>query len=100
MRYLILTYMRKANGQTDEVMSLTTSLRTRDIQQSAVILDFRDLKVVKASMNGTTVPKNFDRIVGYYHQHYANVIDRLFRENGYEVSKEPPKAEPQRDHSA
>jgi hypothetical protein len=31
------------------------------------------------------VPRDFDRIAGYYHQHYASTIERLFNENGYEV---------------
>jgi hypothetical protein len=44
-------------------------------------------------MNGNSVPKDFDRIVSFYHQHYANIIDRLFRENGYEIVKETPAAE-------
>lgn len=88
MRYLILTYLRKANGQMDEVLSLSKTLKTRDLQTGSVILDFRDRRVIKASMNGTSVPKDWDRIVGFYHQHYAHVIDRLFRENGFEVIPE------------
>jgi hypothetical protein len=36
-------------------------------------------------MAGTQVPRDFDRIAGYYHQHYASTIERLFKENGYEV---------------
>jgi hypothetical protein len=38
-----------------------------------------------ASMGSTVVPRDWDRIVSYYHQHYASTIDRLFKENGYEV---------------
>lgn len=91
MRYLTFTYMQRANKQMDEVLAVSNSLRNRDLQNASVILDFRDLKVIKASMNDQTVPKDFDRIVGFYHQHYANVIDRLFRENGYEVQVEKPQ---------
>jgi len=90
MRYMILTYLRRPNGQIDEVLTLSTRLKTRDLQQGSVILDFRDLQVIKASMDGTLVPKDWDRIVGFYYQHYANVMDRLFRENGREVVKEQP----------
>ena len=57
---------------------------------ASVILDFKKLQVVKASLNGVLVPKDFDRIVQYYYQHYENVIQRLFHENGYEVSTEKP----------
>lgn len=93
MRYLILSYMKRPNGQMDEVVSLGKNLRTRDIQTAAVILDFRDLKVVKASMNDVTIPKDFNRIVNFYHQHYAHIINRLFQENGYEVVKEQSTTE-------
>ena len=87
MRYLILTYYQKANGQIDEVMAVARNLKTRDHQTANVILDFRELKVLKCRMNGVQVPRDFDRIVEYYHQHYESTISRLFRENGYEIVK-------------
>ena len=58
---------------------------------ASVILDFKKLEVVKASMGGVNVPKNFDNIVRYYMQHYENIITRLFNENGYEVNLEKPQ---------
>ena len=85
MRYLLLTYYKKPNGQIDEVMAVSKNLKKRDHQTCNVILDFKTLQVVKASMRDTQVPKDFDRIAGYYHQHYASTIERLFKENGYEV---------------
>jgi len=88
MRYLIITYYKKANGQTDEVMAVAKNLKARDIQTATVILDFKKLEVTKASMGGLNVPKNFDNIVSYYIQHYENIITRLFNENGYEVNLE------------
>ena len=85
MRYLILTYYKKPNGQIDEVMAVAKNLKTRDHATANVILDFKTLSVLKCSMAGTQVPRDFDRIAGYYHQHYASTIERLFKENGYEV---------------
>ena len=90
MRYLLLTYYTKANGQIDEVMTVSKNLKRRDHQTCNVILDFKKLEAVKASMAGTDVPKDFDRIAGYYHQHYASTIERLFNENGYEVELNKP----------
>jgi hypothetical protein len=87
MRYLILTYYKKADGRIDETMAVSKNLKTRDIQCANVILDFKELKVLKCSMGGEQVPKDWDRIVSYYHQHYASTIERLFRENGYEIVK-------------
>lgn len=90
MRYLILTYYRKANGQTDEVMALARNLKRRDILTANVILDFKKLSVEKCSMNGVTVPRDWDKIVRYYYPHYQNTMDRLFKENGWEVVKNEP----------
>ena len=87
MRYLTLTYYKKPDGQIDEVMAVVKSLKKRDLQTANVILDFKTLRVEKASMNGVNVPRDFNKIVEYYHQHYAATIERLFRENGYELVK-------------
>jgi hypothetical protein len=102
MRYMVLTYYMKANGQTDEAIAVTKNLKVRDIQMANVILDFKKLEVVKCSMGGVQVPKDFHKIVEYYMQHYENIIKRLFQENGYEVEYnkieepeiQPPEANP------
>ena len=86
MRYLILTYYAKADGKMDESMAVSTSVKSQDIQTASVILDFKKLQVVKAHLNGTTVPKDFHKIVEYYMQHYKSTIERLFNENGYEIN--------------
>jgi hypothetical protein len=92
MRYLLLTYVKKPNGKIDEQIEVSRNLRRHDLQTANVILDFKQLKVLKCSMGGDQVPRDWDRIVGYYHQHYASTIERLFNENGYEIVKpEEPK---------
>lgn len=88
MRYLVLTYIRKPSGQIDEVMTVARNLKNRDYQTANVILDFKKLQVVTASMGGISVPRDFNRIVQYYMQHYEATITRLFKENGYEVTLE------------
>lgn len=93
MRYLLLTYRKKANGQIDEEMQVAKRLRTKDLQTSNVILDFKDQKVVQCTMDGVNVPKNWDRIVSYYYQHYANIIERLFTENNHPISIVADKAD-------
>lgn len=85
MRYLILTYYKKANGQTDEVMTVAKQLKMSDQQTANVILDFKLLRVERCSMNGVQVPKVWDTVVSYYYQHYANIIERLFNENGHPI---------------
>lgn len=97
MRYLVITYYKKANGETDEAMDVTKNLKPRDIQCANVILDFKKLEVVKASMGGVQVPKVFDNVVGYYRQHYKSIIDRLFAENGFEVLENKQEASSSED---
>jgi hypothetical protein len=97
MRYLIITYYKKATGQIDETTAVAKNLKMRDHQTASVILDFKKLAVVKAQLGGTSVPKEFNRIVEYYIQHYENIIKRLFEENGYEI--ELKKLEEQHDPS-
>jgi len=85
MRYLVLTYYRKPDGKIDEQMSLAKRIRPNDAATANVILDFKKLEVVKASMGGVNVPRDFDRIVQYYMQFYESTITRLFKENGYQI---------------
>ena len=92
MRYLLLTYVTRPNGKIDEQMEISRRVKQRDLQMSNVILDFKELKVVKCSMSGTVIPRDWDRIVSYYHQHYASTIERLLKENGYEIVK--PEQQP------
>lgn len=93
MRYLIITYIKRPNGQMDESTQVAMRVKTRDLQMASVILDFKTLSVVKCSLNGATVPRDWDRIVNYYYQHYKAVIERLFNENGYEIKNKEPQPE-------
>jgi hypothetical protein len=95
MRYLLLTYYTKPDGKIDEVMAVAKNLKTRDHQTCNVILDFKTLSVLKCSMGGVQVPRDFDRIVEYYIKHYEATITRLFNENGYDVKVEKPQVQPQ-----
>ena len=91
MRYLLITYYRKANGQIDESTSVATRIKQSDLQTANVILDFKKLDVVKCSLDGTIVPRDWERIVSYYYQHYSSTIERLFKENGYELAPQQPE---------
>lgn len=95
MRYLILTYYRKANGKVDEAMAVSRNLKPRDYSQANVIIDFKKLQVVKCSMGGVNVPRDFDRIVEYYMEVYESTITRLFNENGYSVEYRKKDTQPQ-----
>ena len=77
----------------DEVVSVSSNLKRKDRQTAAVVLDFRTQTVLQCSMNGTTVPKEWDRIVSFYYQHYAATFDRLAKENGIEFKSAEPEPE-------
>ena len=85
MRYLLLTYYTQASGKIDEAMVVSNRVRTKDWQTASVILDFKEQKVLKAAIRDNAIPKNWDRIVGYYYPFYPAIMERLFRENGHPV---------------
>jgi hypothetical protein len=87
----MLTYYYQANGKIDEGMTVSNNIRRKDWQTASVILDFRDQKVLKASLRDTTIPKDWNRIVGYYYPFYTAIMERLFTENGHavEVTADP-----------
>lgn len=82
MRYFLVSYFRKPNGQTDEEVSLAKRLRLKDLQSAAVILDFQSRKVIKSSLVDVVIPKDWHRIRDYYHQHYGSIIDDLEQTHG------------------
>lgn len=88
MRYLIVTYFKKANGQIDEVLAVAKNVKPKDLTTANVILDFKTLSVVKATSGGVSIDKDFDNIVQYYVKHYQNIVTRLFEENGFTVDIE------------
>ena len=83
MRYFLITYIKKPNGQLDECTEVSRRLRTRDLQMCSVILDFQDQKVVTASLNGQSVPKVWDRVVEYYRPYYKDIFTQLETLHGH-----------------
>lgn len=96
MRYLVIRYLRQPSGKMNEQISVTKQLRPRDLETGTVILDFKDLVVVKASLDGASVPKDFQRICEYYYRYYRETIDQLLAAHGRQAmvtqSKDPDKA--------
>ena len=50
-RYMIVSYYKKPNGKWDEVTAFKNNVRTSHIQTAKVILDFKEKKCVKNSLN-------------------------------------------------
>ena len=85
MRYMMLTYFKQASGKIDEVMSLSTRVKPKDLQTASIILDFRDQVVLKCVIDGKVMPKEWNTIVAYYYEHYKAIMERLFKENGHDL---------------
>lgn len=91
MRYLIIKYLQKPAtrrglpGQLDEVVEISKKVKNRDWQSANVILDFRDQRVLQSHMDGTVIPKDWDRIVSYYYKHHAKLIEQMFEANGHPI---------------
>ena len=50
-RYMIVTYVKKANGKWDELTEFKNSLKQKHMQTAKVILDFKEKKCVINSLN-------------------------------------------------
>jgi len=77
MRYLIVRYLKQPNGQMDELVTVSKKIKTSDVQCAAVILDYRLRRVEKAHLDGNSVPRDFERISGFYAQHYPSIVKQL-----------------------
>lgn len=63
MRFMIVSYYLKPNGKWDEITDFKNSVRTKHLQTAKVILDLRDKKVVKNSLNPEA---GFDDMIEFY----------------------------------
>lgn len=77
MRYLLITYLRKPNGQIDEQVGVSRNIKPNDLQTCNVILDFKEQKVLKCTIEGQVVDKPFEDLKKYYETVYPDVISRI-----------------------
>lgn len=84
MRYLLVTYVRKGNGQIDEQVGVSKKVKPSDIQTCNIILDFKEKKVIKAVIESNNIDKDWDKLSTYYRQVYPSIIERLEAEAAQE----------------
>lgn len=82
MRYFIVKYLRRPDGRTDELTSISRNLRDKDVQTASVIMDFKTQTVLQAQLGGRVIDHDWDRIHDYYHQHYSESFQRLHAYHG------------------
>jgi hypothetical protein len=81
MRYFLITYVRKPNGQIDEMVTISKRVRGSDIQTCNVILDFQAKKIDKCVIEGKVVDSDWDKMCDYYKRVYPALIDQLEKAN-------------------
>ncbi len=92
MRYLMISFLRKRAGQIDEMVSVTKRVRTSDMNNANVILDFADKKVMKCVIEGKNHDTTFDKMREYYARVYPNLVEQLEREALIEKDKQKLEA--------
>jgi len=81
MRYLLITYIGRPNGQIDEQVELSNKVRDSDIQTANIIMDFKESKIVKCIVQGQTITQEWVSLRNYFHNVYADIIEKLEAEN-------------------
>lgn len=77
MRYLLITFIRQPSGRIDEQAGFSKSIKSADLGQCNVILDYQEQKVVKCVIEGKVVPTSFESMHEYYKKVYPNVISQM-----------------------
>ena len=77
-RYMLVTYMKKPTGLWDEVTDFKNNLKTKDITIAKVILDFRDKKVIKNSLNPEA---GYDDMLEFYKRMIGDQLTPYLPEN-------------------
>lgn len=74
---MLITYLRKPNGQIDEQVEIAKSVRAKDVQTCNVIMDFQEKKVEKCLIEGKSVDTTWQQLRDYYQKVYPDVVDRI-----------------------
>lgn len=80
MRYLLISFYRKPGGQIDEHVAMTKRVKTSDIQNSNIIMDFALQKIEKCVVEGKIHDTTFEQLRDYYSKIYPQLINRLEKE--------------------
>jgi hypothetical protein len=81
MRYLLVQYVRRPNGQIDEQVLVSKRVKPADLQTMNVILDYGLRKVEKCVVEGQVGIKEWDTLNSYFKKIYPNLIEELEKSN-------------------
>jgi hypothetical protein len=85
MNFLTISYLKQPDGSWNELLSVRKNLRVRDYTNCSIILDFKNQKVIKASVEGRTVNQDFASILEFYYQFHSATIKSLLQFHGYQI---------------
>lgn len=92
MRYLLITFYRKAGGQIDEHAKASKRVRTSDITTCNIIMDYGLRKVDKCVIEGNKLDRSFDQLNEYYKKVYPAMIAQLEKEGPSLVRQQEKKS--------
>jgi len=81
MRYLIITYVRKPDGKIDEQVEISKNLKDSDLQTASIIMDFKEKKILKSTIQGQKIDTDWDKLLEHYKQVYPDYIAELEKLN-------------------
>ncbi len=87
MRYLIVTYIKRPNGQVDETVEVESKYRSRHKETANVVLDFAKKEILKCRMDGKLGSHDWQHVRDYYYKHYQNVVDDLEKQYSIDYSE-------------
>lgn len=81
MRYFTLTYLKQADGKINEIANTLNKLKDRDRIDCNVILDFRDERVLKCTVNGQGLSVDWLTVIDYFSKYYGETFEQLVKAN-------------------
>lgn len=92
MRYLLISFFRKKDGQIDELVSVSKQVKTSDLQNSNIIMDFGTKKLEKCVIEGREHDTSFKKLRDYYSKVYPQLVEQLEKEARFSVPKNKLKS--------
>lgn len=87
MRYFLVTFFRKPNGQIDEQVVVAKRVKESDMNTCNLIMDFQTRKLDKCVVEGNSLPKDWNKMYDYYKRIYPTLIDQLDKNNASQAKK-------------
>ena len=77
MRYFLIQFLRKPNGQIDEQVFMSRKVRPSDLSTCNVIMDFADKSILKCIIEGKKLDTSWDSMYTYYKKVYPGLFAQL-----------------------